>query len=192
LAQSTGAISAFDNVSLGRPAFTAQLQSTVVRENGGGTLDFYYQIINDNQFAIDPVETASLTNFSGFNIDADFRTDQGGVYAPSTALRDAAGGTVVFSWGSGFSFNYSFNADEETNALVIRTDATTFTDSGTMEIQFAGINTAEFPPVPAHGVIATYAPLPAVGAAVPEPASMGLLALAVGALAARIKFSRMR
>lgn len=192
IAESETTVPAFSPANSTRPLFLTVLQSQVVRE-AGGTLDFYYQIFNSIQgVAVDPVKTVGVIGFSGVTTDADFRTDMGGFYAPSTVSRSADGSGVTFS-GYPFGVDFVFTPGVGTNALVIKTNATAFIDTGTMNIDFAGIQTtSEFPVVPASATVSTFVPLAGAGAGVPEPASLLLTAIGVLALIGRSGSRRLR
>src|ERR1017187_5539631 len=100
----------------------------------GGTLDFYYQVLND---ASSSTALARLiaTNFAGFITDTAFRTDgstlagagfANGTMAPQSADSNA-GGSVI-----GFSFNLPLVSGEifpgdASNVLIISTNATMWT-----------------------------------------------------------------
>ena len=186
IAQSTNPISAYSAFDDTVPFFTVQLQATVIRETATGTLDFYYQIQNNNIFLVDPVKTVSVASFAGFGTDADFRTDQGGAFAPTSISRSSAGDTVTFA--NLPNNNGIFFADgQETNALLVKTNATNYSADGLMAINFAGVDAPPDPVVPASATLSTFAP---VSASAPEPASLCLLASVLAGCVIRRKTHR--
>jgi hypothetical protein len=163
--------------------FSTSLGSTsgtyvsAVFSEGGGTLDFYYQLVSSSN-SIDGIARATDTNFAGFLTQVGFRTDGGsllgglftnGTVPPVTADR-GFGGDVV-----GFNFQPPVSAEilpgQTSLVFVISTNATNFT-SGNLSIIDGGVVT-----------VSAFAP------AVPEPESIGLLAiglLVLGAVHPRI------
>jgi|SRR5690242_10329548 PEP-CTERM motif-containing protein len=129
--------------------------SAVFRE-GGGLLDFYYQIVLNTastdcggagQPACDPISRETDTSFLGFTTAVGFRTDgstlPGGVFAdgtvaPVTADRNSVGNVV------GFSFNPPNSAKiqpgQTSNVLVISTNATNF-NTGFVSVIDGGVTT---------------------------------------------------
>jgi PEP-CTERM motif len=140
-------------------SFTGSLESQVYREVGG-TLDFVYQFSDDDVPTNDAIERFTVSGFSGFSTDADYVATTG-ASAPEFVTRQAAPGDVV-----GYQFS-GVAPGTDTDILVIHTNATA-TQSGTASFQDGG-NVSIAAPVPA----------------VPEPATIGLLALAVSGLTLR-------
>jgi hypothetical protein len=157
------------------PDYTGSLTAAVVR-NAGGTLDFYYQITND----------AGSTDALIRNINAAFAiVAPPKVFITEVFYRTDADGLTMFSDGDAGatpeSADRSFNArnvgftflpgnvidpGETSRILVIRTDATAFTN-GVSGITNDPANFPEF--------VGTFQP---AAAAVPEPTSLLLLSSA--------------
>lgn len=148
---------------------TGTLDSAVYRESGG-TLDFYYQVVNNSR-SIDAISRETDTTFTGFTTAVGYRIDgaslPGGVFVngtvpPVTADRNGGTGDVV-----GFSFSPPDSAKIQpgmtSNVLVISTNATNFT-SGDASVIDGGVAT-----------VASFGP----ASAVPEPGSMLLLGTGV-------------
>jgi hypothetical protein len=131
-----------------------------------GCLDFVYQFTNNGP---DVLERFSMYNFVDFRVDAGYDPNSG-LHAPLTVNR-TTDGTVI-----GFNYNGADNVlpGETTPLLVIETDAITYVD-GFVSAQDGNA-----------GFGFAYAP----GAAVPEPASLGLLGtglVAVGGFLRRFR-----
>ncbi len=186
------------------PAYTGTLR-TVVVQNGGGTLDFYYQLGNIQSFAVGvpPVNAADIFAFSIDNFDLalsnpatlDFSLNgltgiAGanpfviGNETPAFANRDPG---IGLGTGVGFAFSIglpgdpgNLNAGETSFFMVVRTNATAF--QGT-SANVAGNGGA---------VVATFGPaLAGPGTAIPEPGS-ALVGLAVMGLCTSGLFRRNR
>jgi len=140
---------------------TSGMLTSAVYKEGGGTLDFYYQIAN-NASSATAIARETDTNFAGFLVALGFRVDGAGPFVPGTVAPvtgDLNGtGTVV-----GFSFNPPDSAKVlpglTSNVLVISTNATAFT-AGNASLIDGGTQT-----------VAAFQPL----AAVPEPSYSILL-----------------
>jgi hypothetical protein len=163
------------------------LVSAVFRE-GGGTLDFYYQLTNNatapncgtsGKPACDPLSRETNTDFFGFVTSTGFRLDgsslPGGIFVdgtvpPVTADRNSAADVV------GFQFNppdpAKIQPGQVSEVLVISTNATNFT-AGNASVIDGGVAT-----------VSAFEP-----AAVPEPASLLLLS---GGLLALVGIHRFR
>ncbi|TMI90063.1 MAG: PEP-CTERM sorting domain-containing protein [Bacillati bacterium ANGP1] len=145
--------------------------TSAVYQESGGTLDFYYQVINNltapncggtGQPGCDPIGRETNTSFTGFQTAVGFRTDGGslggpfvnGSVPPFGADRNSTGNVV------GFDFNLTnpIQPGATSDVLVISTDATNF-NLGHASVIDGGTSTVD-----------SYEP-----AAVPEPGSMLLL-----------------
>jgi hypothetical protein len=144
-----------------------------------GTLDFYYQISNSANSA-SAIARATETSFAGFTTSVGYRTDgaslPGGIFIngsviPNSTDRNSPGSVI------GFNFQPPDSAKilPGTSSLVfvIATNATGF-DAGDLSVIDGGTQT-----------VASFEPTASVGAPVPEPASLGLLALGSATLAFR-------
>jgi hypothetical protein len=138
--------------------FTGTLMSQVYRE-AGGTLDFVYQFSNDP--GGDAIERFTVDDFAGFLTDADFIPASGASAPEDVTRQDATTGDVI-----GFDFA-GMAAGTTSDILTVRTNATAF-QTGSASFQDGG-NVSIFAPVPA----------------VPEPATIGLLALSLSGLGLR-------
>ena len=150
----------------------ATLRAAVYR-NGGGTLDFYYQVTNNSPIPPgDQVHRLTGSSFTGFTTDVFFVTNgasiacsacAGGFFLtgsqnPFNVDRSASGSVVGFNYPLGFEVDPS----ETGFVVLIRTNATAFT-AGVMSVINSGTITRDaFKP--------TIPP-------VPEPASLTLLGI---------------
>jgi hypothetical protein len=141
-------------------AFTGVLSSAVYRE-AGGTLDFVYQFSNDNNPNNDAIERFTIDDFTGFSTDADYIPGTGIAVPELVTRQDATTGDVI-----GYQFN-GVQPGTSTDILTIHTDATAF-QPGSASFQDGGN-------------VSIPAPVPAV----PEPATIGLLALSLSGLGLR-------
>jgi len=146
--------------------FTGILQSHVVQEVGG-TLSFYYQVSND-QNSLDAIGQLTNSNFAGWVTDVNYRLDAmagiaGGSINPGTqqgsyATRSGDGSLVRFHFVP-FPVGAGELAQGTTSLWhVIRTNATAFTLGNTAIINGGNVNVQTFAPIP-------------------EPATLGLVAL---------------
>ena len=100
---------------------TGTLQSRVVRENGTGTLDFYWRVkldaVSDGEYYL---KSLTIGEFYPFGLyDADWRSDDLGTVSPDTA-RLLWGGTTQFTFGGGLP------AGVESRFMFMHTDATKY------------------------------------------------------------------
>jgi hypothetical protein len=145
---------------LNNVAFTGILQSQVFQE-AGGTLDFVYQFSDDNNPNNDAIERFAVDDFSNLVTDADYIPGSGTAIPELVTRQNATTGDVI-----GFQFA-GVAPGTSTDILTIRTDATAF-QTGSASFQDGGN-------------VSIPAPVPAV----PEPATIGLLALSLSGLGLR-------
>ena len=122
------------SVDLGGGNFTTgSIQDTVLREDGTGTLDFSYRIINDVSSS-GSIDFVTRTAYTGSSTDVDWRSDGVGTIAPDQASRNAAGDQVLFDF---FANNLLFPG-EGSRFFFIKTDAIDFDEGGTGELAVTG------------------------------------------------------
>ncbi len=121
-------------IDLGGGSFiTGTVQDRVVRENGSGTLDFYYRLFNDTTSA-GALGIVTRENYSGYATDADFRLDGLGATGPGGASR-STGSDVWF----GFLAD-PVTPGQSSRFFFIKTDATVYDAAGKGSL--VGLNTA--------------------------------------------------
>jgi hypothetical protein len=122
------------SVDLGGGNFTTgTIQDTVLREDGTGTLDFSYRIINDVSSS-GSIDFVTRSAYTGSSTDVDWRSDSVGTIAPDQASRNAAGDQVLFDF---FANNLLFPG-EASRFFFIKTDAIDFNEGGTGELAVTG------------------------------------------------------
>jgi hypothetical protein len=109
---------------------TVQVQDRVVRSDVTGTLDFYYRIINNNQFGVRLGDLVSHSSFANFSTDVDYRIDGVGNPNPLSAARSIDGSTVTFDFDDDDNSFLSLNAGESTRFFFVKTQATLYNALG--------------------------------------------------------------
>jgi hypothetical protein len=141
----------------------------------GGTMDFYYQVVNDPTSAT-ALARLTATDFAGFATNSAFRTDGStltgtgfvdGVVGPETSDSNADGSVIGFSFYPPTGPPAEISPGEASYVLIVSTDATSWT-AGNASIIDGGTDT-----------VAAFQP----GTGTPEPASLGLLGLGLIGLA---------
>lgn len=145
--------------ALGNVYFTGTLQVRIVRETAAGTLDFYYRIFNDSG-SLDAIERLSVTDFTGFSTDVDWRIDGLGTENPVNASRSSSGSTVSFFNFTDSTLALGVTPGSESRFMFVKTNATDYT-AGSAVLLDGG-----------RAAVTAYAP---AVASVPEPASLLLL-----------------
>jgi hypothetical protein len=166
----------FDNAT-GGIALTGTLQDRVVQETLTGNLDFYGRIVltdfGNNLAAIDSI---GMGSFAGFNVNANFRTDDLGMQGPDAASRSSDGSEVGWYFESPARLGAPGGASESF-FFFAQTDAQNFDSNGSARIvAYSLINGGINPQVDLVGI---YEPVP-----VPEPTTLTFAGL--GGLAALV------
>ena len=148
---------------------TGYVQNRVVRENGTGTLDFYWRVVVDPTTSTGAgIRAFRLTDFGyDYLTDADWRVDGSGTIGATTGRLfspvEHPEGDINFLFGS------NVDGGESSSFFFLHTGATAFAQTGGFDL----LNGSDH----ISGFMTTYAP------AVPEPAPAALLVLGVLTLA---------
>jgi PEP-CTERM motif len=142
---------------------TGTVQNRVVRENVGGTLDFYWKLNVDSNATGAGIEAFRLADFGYSHIvDADWRIDGLGTVAPTIGrLFNPASyptGDINFLFGAPLTA-----AGQSSKFFFLHTGATAYAKTGTFDLLCTSGNCLS-------GPTATFAP-----SAVPEPTSYALM-----------------
>lgn len=169
-------LESLESGTTGATTYTGALRSAVYR-NTLGTLDFYYQVAISSIVAGDEVFNLTSAGFLGFSVNAlvdatDF--DGAGIFtaANNPNLQGPPGSTTTASRnGSGSVVRADFGdngleaAGQTSATYIFRTDATNYNRGGTFTTQDGSVaQRANFQPI----------------AAVPEPATWGMMLLGFG------------
>lgn len=150
--------------ALGQTRFTGTLESKVLQE-AGGSLDFWYQYTNSAN-STDGVERLSITGFNGFTTDVDWMNNESGTQASTFADRSTDGSKVSFNFTPSPLGAGTIAPGVMGRWVVIKTNATQFSNGTTNVIDGAVASVTTFAPVP-------------------EPASLFALGVGIASLLAR-------
>jgi hypothetical protein len=140
----------------------------------GGTLDFYYQVVNDPSSST-ALARLTATDFAGFGTNSAFMTDGSsltgtgfvdGTLAPQTSDSNVDGSVIGFSFYPPTGPPTEIAPGDTSYVLIISTNATSY-EAGNASIIDGGTDT-----------VAAFQP-----GTTPEPASLGLMGLGLIALA---------
>lgn len=149
------------------------IQNRVVREDGTGTLDFYWKINVDRDSTGTGVSAFRLGDFGySFIKDADWRSDGLGTEMPDTAR--LFNSTSQPNGSLNFIFSDGVEAGESSKFFFLRTNATSFAKTAQFDLLTIGAQNLS-------PMYSTFAP------AVPEPSTYAMLiaGLAVAGVAMR-------
>ena len=141
--------------------------------NDGGTLDFYYQVVNSDSSA-DPLDRETDSAFTGFTTNSAYITN--GSSLSGTGFVDGAEPPITAdsnSSGTIIGFDFPVSSSDEigpgtaSNVLIISTDATDYTTGYASVIDSGTATVLSFQP-----------------ATVPEPATLALMGFGLIGLAA--------
>jgi hypothetical protein len=136
-----------------------------------GTLDFYYQVVNDAASAT-ALARLTATDFAGFTTNSAYLTDGStltgtqfvdGVVAPQTSDSNTDGSVIGFSFYPPTGSPAEILPGQSSYVLIISTDATAY-EAGNASIIDGGTDT-----------VATFQPV--APGTVPEPVSLALVGL---------------
>jgi hypothetical protein len=161
------------------PNWSGTARAAVVRSATDAPLDFYYQVTN-NANSTDAIGRITASDFAPsvttnvFQTAAAFGPFSAGSQSSSSGDRGTLG-TVGFSFAPGATFTGKIDPGETSNTMIIRTNATEFTNGFMGILNGTGAFAPAFQPTTLVGVI-------------PEPGTIALLAsglLAMGGVARR-------
>ena len=172
IADDSVSFSYFDDVSRG--TISGAIQSTVLRSNVDGTLDFYWQITNDAD-STGPLKFVSLHHFDAPEYNANWRIDSAGDVALERAARFCCGEISTFV-NFVFSDASLLQPGQSSKLMFFDTSATAYAKTATMNVA------APFPTNTFSANVPTFSPT-----LVPEPSTLAMLlaALPLGYLAYR-------
>jgi hypothetical protein len=131
----------------GTITFTGSLRLEVRQEVVAGTLDFYFQIINDPT-SLNSIARLTTASYTRFLTDVDWRTDRPGSIAVTSADRQALGDAVGFNFTSTPLGAGVISPGSTSHWFFVKTDATQF-GLGTVALIDGGVATvAAFAPIP--------------------------------------------
>jgi hypothetical protein len=141
---------------------TGSIQDRVVRQDGAGTLDFYWRVLSDTSSAGD-LAYFRIGNFvpNPYVFDANYRTDGSGDVPASAAF--LFGGVHA---GQGYvNFAVTISPGQSSLFMFLSTSATEYGDVAAMDVATPGTTEAS-------NLLSTFAP-----ALVPEPSALALFGL---------------
>jgi hypothetical protein len=153
------------------------VRAMVVRSTALGTLDFYWQVSN-SAGSLGNVGNLRLANLTADSFDADFRFDQGGSLAPTSALQ-LSGAALNFQFFRPLDFFYPWSTTGQlshgmtSDWVYLHTHATAYNMLAIMDV-------ANIYATAASTIQHTFGASP-----VPEPANWALLGLGLLAIALR-------
>jgi hypothetical protein len=152
---------------------TSGFVDTAVYDDGG-TIDFYYQVVNNANSATS-IAQLEANSFAGFTTNAAFITNGGSLAGTSFVNGSVAPQLATLSSGTAVNFDYDsplatgvIAPGQTGDVVIISTNAKNWT-AGNDSVQDAG----------SSGPLAAFQP----AGNVPEPASLGLLGLGLIGLA---------
>jgi hypothetical protein len=159
------------------PGLGSNVQATgseLVYRTGTGTLDFFYQVTNNQSNSSDNLRLVTLGGYTGATTAVAYNTNSGSV-APSDAFRSAPGDTLNFDFltsgsASTLGTNTPFGLGSTSDWLEVDTTSTTYALTGFLAAQDTG-----------NASMLAYAPSKGP-ATVPEPTSLGLFGGGLAAL----------
>jgi hypothetical protein len=145
---------------------SGDVQVRVVRSSVDGTLDFYWRVFNDASSS-GSIGSFRIGDFDTDVYDANWRIDGLGNVAPISATRF----TGAFDSYVNFNFGNALAPGMQSRFIFLDTDAVNYARNAIYDLTNIGQTQIS-------GLFSMYGP----AAAVPEPASVALLAIALGSL----------
>jgi hypothetical protein len=113
-----------------------QLQYRVCK-NGGGTLDFYYRVMNDGASTVSVNEVSSLDwTTAPCPVDVNWRSDGLGTFYPKTATRSQDAKNITFAFDGGIG---PVAPGSDSRFFFVRSARTAYGASGSVFIAAVGI-----------------------------------------------------